>query len=205
LLPISRQAVNYTATNTKPNNLVQKEYSNNGQTKLTQEVGGNSVGKVPRDFVVPKDERVNTLKQSFDDKTLKQIGAVECQTCASRVYQDGSNDPGVSFKSPTHLSPGQAAGAVAAHEQEHVTNEQAKAKDEGREVVSQSVQIFTSSCPECGKSYVSGGLTKTTTMNSNKNQAAANAYQMAAGLSPGVSKGASKAAKSEGNLVDFRL
>ena len=38
-----------------------------------------------------------------------------------------------------------------------------KAKSEGKEVVSQSVQIHTSICPECGDVYVSGGTTRTTT------------------------------------------
>lgn len=76
---------------------------------------------------------------------------------------DQSDDPGVSFKTPTQLNPAQAATAVISHEMEHVANEQADAKQEGKEVIAQSVQIFHSICPECGKSYVSGGVTKTTT------------------------------------------
>ena len=87
----------------------------------------------------------------------------ECETCKRREYQDGSNDPGVSFKTPTHLSPEQAGFAVRAHEREHVTREQAKAVREGREVVSQSVSIHTAICPECGRVYVSGGTTRTVT------------------------------------------
>ncbi|MGE5398344.1 MAG: hypothetical protein ACM3MK_12545 [Chitinophagales bacterium] len=51
--------------------------------------------------------------------------------------------------------------AVAAHENEHVVREQAKASQEGKEVVSQSVQLFSATCPECGKTYVSGGRTTT--------------------------------------------
>lgn len=86
-----------------------------------------------------------------------------CQTCKNRKYQDGSNDPGVSFKTPTHVSPEQSGAAVRSHENEHVNREQAKADAEGREVVSQNVQIHTAVCPECGKSYVSGGTTTTTT------------------------------------------
>ena len=46
---------------------------------------------------------------------------------------------------------------------EHVYREQAKADREGREVVSQSVTMHTGICPECGKSYVSGGTTRTVT------------------------------------------
>lgn len=70
---------------------------------------------------------------------------------------------GVSFKTPTHIAPGNAAAAVSAHENEHVSREQAKATQENREVISQSVQIYTAVCPECGKVYVSGGQTKTVT------------------------------------------
>lgn len=87
----------------------------------------------------------------------------ECQTCQERKYQDGSNDPGVSFKTPTNIAPEQAAAAVRGHEQEHVVREQAKAQREGREVISQSVTYHTAICPECGKPYVSGGTTRTTT------------------------------------------
>lgn len=87
----------------------------------------------------------------------------ECQTCKERKYQDGSNDPGVSFKTPTNIAPEQAASAVRSHEQEHVAREQAKAQRENREVVSQSVTYHTAICPECGKVYVSGGTTRTST------------------------------------------
>lgn len=95
----------------------------------------------------------------------------ECQTCENRKYQDGSDDPGVSFKTATNIAPEQVASAVRGHEQEHVTREQAKAKRENREVVSQSVTIHTSICPECGKVYVSGGTTRTTTRANTDNMA----------------------------------
>lgn len=87
----------------------------------------------------------------------------ECQTCRERKYQDGSDDPGVSFKTPTNVAPELAASAVRGHEQEHVVREQAEARREGREVVSQSVTYHTAICPECGKVYVSGGTTRTST------------------------------------------
>jgi len=86
-----------------------------------------------------------------------------CETCEKRKYQDGSDDPGVSFKTPSHIAPEQAAAAVRGHEMEHVVRESAKAEREEREVVSQSVTIHTDICPECGKVYVSGGTTRTTT------------------------------------------
>lgn len=97
------------------------------------------------------------------EKLLKRLGKIECQTCNERTYQDVSNDPGVSFKAPAHVAPENAGAAVAAHEQEHVRNEQANAAREEKQIISQSVKIFTSVCPECGKVYVSGGETRTVT------------------------------------------
>ena len=87
----------------------------------------------------------------------------ECQTCESRKYQDGSDDRVVSFQTPTNIKPEQAASAVRGHEMEHVYREQAKADREDRKVVSQTVTMHTEICPECGKSYVSGGTTRTVT------------------------------------------
>jgi len=101
--------------------------------------------------------------KKISDKLLKRLGLEECQTCQERTYQDESTDPGVSFKSPTHIDPANAGAAVAAHEQEHVRNQQANAAQEEKQIVSQSVKIFTSACPECGKVYVSGGETRTVT------------------------------------------
>ena len=95
----------------------------------------------------------------------------ECQTCKERKYQDGSDDPGVSFKTPTNIAPEQAASAVRGHENEHVVREQAKARQEDRKVVSQSVTYHTAICPECGKVYVSGGSTRTVTKADNSQQA----------------------------------
>lgn len=94
----------------------------------------------------------------------------ECQTCEQRKYQDGSDDPGVSFKTASHIAPEQAASAVRGHEMEHVVREQAAAEREDRKVVSQSVSIHTDICPECGKVYVSGGETRTVTAAAQQNQ-----------------------------------
>ena len=100
----------------------------------------------------------------------------ECQTCKNRRYVDVSDDPSVSFQSPTHISPGQSAAAVSSHEGEHVAHERANAEQEGREIISQTVTLNTSICPECKKVYVSGGVTRTISrqvnqmMNQPKNQ-----------------------------------
>ncbi len=87
-------------------------------------------------------------------------GSGDCQTCSKRKYKDGSDEM-VSFKNPTHISPQAAGVAVRAHEQEHVNNAYAKAATNNGEVLSASVSIHTSICPECGRSYVSGGTTRT--------------------------------------------
>lgn len=86
----------------------------------------------------------------------------ECQTCKNRKYKDGSNDPSVSFKTPTKLSPETAAFKIRAHEAEHVSHAWAKANaSEDQEIISQSVTYHTDICPECGKTYMSGGTTQT--------------------------------------------
>jgi hypothetical protein len=84
----------------------------------------------------------------------------ECQTCKERKYQDGS-DENVSFKAAAHISPENAASAVRGHEQEHVSNAYTSAAQKGGRVINASVSIHTSVCPECGRTYVSGGTTDT--------------------------------------------
>ena len=100
-------------------------------------------------------------------------GAEECQTCKNRKYVDRSDDSSVSFQSPAHISPGQAASVVMSHEREHVTNEQAKAERDDRKVISQTVTLSMSTCPECGRMYVSGGVTRTLTAKDNSGETAA--------------------------------
>ena len=100
-------------------------------------------------------------------KVEKTDPGYQCQTCANRKYQDGSNE-NVSFKSATNIAPEAAASAVRGHEQEHVSNAYAKAEKGNGKVISANVQIHTSICPECGRSYVSGGTTRTTIKYSNE-------------------------------------
>ena len=90
----------------------------------------------------------------------RKSSPAECQTCKERKYQDGS-DENVSFKSAQHISPTEAGARVRAHEQEHVANAYSKAEEKGGKVVNASVSIHTAICPECGRTYVSGGLTRT--------------------------------------------
>lgn len=106
------------------------------------------------------EDRIANLRERLD-KVKSDDG--ECETCKNRKYQDGSDDPGVSFKSPSKVSAGSAESAVRGHEQEHVTRNRDKAEREGKEIVYQSVRIKTGICPECGDTYVSGGETTTVT------------------------------------------
>lgn len=98
--------------------------------------------------------------QSTEVQPGKKSSPAECETCKNRKYVDGSDEM-VSFKSPQHMSPTEAASRVASHEQEHVSNAYMKASQNNGHVVSCSVAIHTSVCPECGRTYVSGGTTTT--------------------------------------------
>lgn len=108
----------------------------------------------------------------------------QCETCANRKYQDGSDEM-VSFKTAQHISPEAAATRVRAHEQEHVVNAYKKAEQEDAKVVRASVAIHTSICPECGRTYVSGGTT-TTSIRYNKDNYADNAKKQDATVIPGA-------------------
>lgn len=114
-------------------------------------------------YVNPGDSEKNGTSGAGIDEVRKSAEEGECQTCKERKYQDGSDDAGVSYKTPTRIAPEQAASAVRGHEMEHVVRERAAAEREDRRVVSQSVTMHTAICPECGTVYVSGGTTRTTT------------------------------------------
>lgn len=103
----------------------------------------------------------NKISEENDKK--RRFDSFKCQTCENRKYQDGSDDMGVSFQTPTKIDPKAAAAKVKSHEMEHVGRNQAKAEREGKEIVSQSVTLHTAICPECGRVYISGGLTRTVT------------------------------------------
>lgn len=104
------------------------------------------------------------------DGAQKAMEEGKCETCEKRKYQDGSDDMGVSFQTPTRVDPDMASAAVRGHENEHVIRDRAKAEQEGRKVVSQSVTLHTDICPECGKVYTSGGETRTTSIEKNDQQ-----------------------------------
>jgi len=108
-------------------------------------------------------DKVGTIKNPGESTKVapgKKSSPAECETCKERKYQDGSDEM-VSFKSPKHISPNAAGAAVRAHEQEHVSNAYKKAGENNGEVINASVAIHTAVCPECGRTYVSGGTTTT--------------------------------------------
>lgn len=115
-------------------------------------------------YTNPEAEDASTVIRNPGESTEKQAGRqsspAECKTCKERKYQDGSDEE-VSFKSAAHISPEAAASRVRSHEQEHVSNAYKKAAQSNGKVVSCNVSIHTSVCPECGRTYVSGGTTAT--------------------------------------------
>ena len=149
----------------QPSDTAQSNASNYGGFSKSSHFEGsvNGLANQVKMKVLGEDE-LGLLKRTDDVKTPQEVMEdSECKTCAERKYQDGSDDPGVSFKTAAHISPEQAAAKVRSHEYEHVVREQSKADRENKEVVSQSVRLHTDICPECGRTYVSGGVTNTVT------------------------------------------
>lgn len=104
-----------------------------------------------------------TIKNPGEDTKVtpgRKSSPAECETCKNRKYQDGSDEM-VSFKTAQHMDPSEAATRVRAHEQEHVANAYDKAAQNNGKVLQASVAIHTAICPECGTTYVAGGLTTT--------------------------------------------
>ena len=94
-------------------------------------------------------------------RTEKVEAKGECQTCKERKYIDGSDEGNVSFKAPGHIAPEASAGVVMSHEKEHVANAKREGNKPGNELISATVSLKTAICPECGRSYVAGGTTRT--------------------------------------------
>lgn len=123
----------------------------------------NPFAPQPLDGTDPKAQDGVVLNQGESTKKTpgRKSSPAECQTCKNRKYQDGSNEMDVSFKAPTHVAPSNAFAAVSSHEQQHVSNAYQKAGAQNGEVVRASVRLKTAICPECGRTYISGGETQT--------------------------------------------
>lgn len=130
---------------------------NRSMPSVTLSVGKDETPQKPNGILTAAEEEK-------EKKRKEQLGieepSEECQTCKNRKYQDGSDEM-VSFKSAAHISPESAGVRVRAHEQEHVSNAYKKAARNDGKVISASVSIHTAVCPECGRTYVSGGTTHT--------------------------------------------
>lgn len=103
---------------------------------------------------------IRNMGESTEKAPGRKSSPAECETCKNRKYKDGSDEM-VSYKSATHISPQASAGSVRAHEQEHVSNAYKDAAMNNGRVLQATVSIRTAVCPECGRSYVSGGTTST--------------------------------------------
>lgn len=124
-------------------------------------MGLNPVGASNR-YIIPI-SNVNQVTPVNADNTVdsaSKVKPIECQTCKNRRYQDGSDEM-VSFKTPGRISPEESYGKVMSHEKEHVANAVAEGSKPGKELVSASVSLKTAICPECGRSYIAGGTTRT--------------------------------------------
>ena len=144
-------------------NLVDSNYSQYLGTSAWSPSEKPSANRDSHSQFSPEIDGVTNMKNPTSGTIEKGKATKECQTCKRRKYVDGSIDPSVSFKAPTSLSPEAASMAVAAHENEHVWHERAKAAQQDRDVVYQAVQFPTGICPECGREYVSGGKTRMVT------------------------------------------
>lgn len=128
------------------NNISQYDGASNGAVQAAPEEGGKHIIRNPG--------------ESTDKQAGRKSSPAECETCKNRKYQDGSDEM-VSFKAASHISPNAAASRVRSHEQEHVSNAYKDAAKNNGKVMSCNVAIHTSVCPECGRTFVSGGTTST--------------------------------------------
>ncbi len=122
------------------------------------------IGGMSNNYTIPI-SNVNRVTPINTDNSVDSASKVkqttECSTCENRKYVDGSNENDVSFKTPGVIKPEQAYAKVSAHERQHVSNAVAKGSEPGAELISASVSLKMSVCPECGRSYVAGGQTVT--------------------------------------------
>ena len=114
-------------------------------------------------------EEIGRVEQKAGRTDSKKVDSSECMTCKNRKYVDGSDEGNVSFKAPGHIAPGSSAAMVSAHEQQHVANARREGSKDNAKLVSATVRLKLAVCPECGTSYVAGGLTSTTIKYSEEN------------------------------------
>ena len=95
-------------------------YNNNTYDFIFRKVGvtminpisNMSYNYIPTTNTLPQNQQlIKNPEESTEKLVGKQSSPAECETCASRKYQDGSNEM-VSFKSAAHISPESAASKV---------------------------------------------------------------------------------------------
>jgi len=126
----------------------------------------NLGGYIPNNFTNEYARPLSRLSEAYNEEMTVGRGngpGGVCLKCKGRRYQDVSSDSGVSFQSPTYISPEQSFSAVRAHEHEHIRRDRAAAVARGDEVVHQNVTYRVAACPECGKTYKAGGTATTVT------------------------------------------
>lgn len=114
-------------------------------------------------------EKVGKVELDGGVNGSKKVKSSECMTCRNRKYVDGSNEGNVSFKAPGHISPENSAAMVSSHEQEHVANARREGSKDNAKLMSATVRLKLAVCPECGRTYVAGGVTSTTIQYSEEN------------------------------------
>lgn len=129
-------------------------------TGLSYPSGSYSAVAKPDEISTPSATPLSA-SEAEHGRTEKASAKGECQTCKERKYVDGSDEGNVSFKAPGHIAPEASAGVVMSHEKEHVANAKREGNKPGNELISASVSLKTAICPECGRSYVAGGTTRT--------------------------------------------
>ena len=122
----------------------------------------NPVG-MSNNYIIPVSgpSKVTPISTNNTVDSSAKVKPIECQTCKARKYQDGSNENNVSFKAPGHIDPSDSYARVMGHEQEHVANARKKTIGGDADLLSASVSLQIGICPECGRTYVSGGTTTT--------------------------------------------
>lgn len=122
------------------------------------------IGGMSNNYTIPI-SMVGRVTPVNTDNSVDSSSAVkpttECKTCQNRKYVDGSDENNVSFKTPGKIKPGESFAKVSAHERQHVTNAISKGNKPNAKLINASVSYKMGICPECGRSYVAGGLTRT--------------------------------------------
>ncbi len=121
------------------------------------------IGGMSNNYIIPvaNVDRVTPINTDNTLASSRRVEPTECQTCKNRKYQDGSNESDVSFKTAGHIDPSQSYAKVSAHEREHVANAVQEGNKPGARLISANVTLKMAICPECGRTYVAGGVTNT--------------------------------------------